>query len=302
MSIFESYYLIHDVDAFTDHKIIKLRMKFGLEGYGLYWAILEMLFCADGYILPCDEDGLNAIAFHTQCGGNADAMLKQYVSYATEIGLFEMDENGKTFWSPSLIRRMQRLDEQAEKRSIDARNAANVRWKKESEKLESTDNTASNATAMRPQCEGNATGDATAMRNHANKIREDKIREDKTIYPSFDDFWSIYPKKVGKKAALKAWEKLRPSKELQERIISAVEQQKKSEQWTTENGRFIPNPATWINQGRWDDELAMPKGNGRASKGTARTSNRGNYEGADTFVDYNAAFGLQYPKIREEKS
>ncbi len=118
----------------------------------------------------------------------------------------------------------------------------------------------------------------------------------------FESFWEVYPRKVGKKATLKAWERLRPSKELQERIINAVEQQKKSEQWTTENGRYIPNPATWINQGRWDDELAMPKGNSRASKGTARTSNRGNYEGADTFVDYNAAFGLQYPKIREDKS
>ncbi len=39
----------------------------------------------------------------------------------------------------------------------------------------------------------------------------------------------------------------------------------------------------------------------RASKGATRTSNRGNYEGSDTFVDYNAAFGLQYPKIRGDE-
>lgn len=30
--------------------------------------------------------------------------------------------------------------------------------------------------------------------------------------------------------------------------------QKKSEQWTKSNGQFIPNPLTWINQGRWDNE------------------------------------------------
>lgn len=77
----------------------------------------------------------------------------------------------------------------------------------------------------------------------------------------FDQFWSSYPKKVGKQAALKAWKKLRPNKDLHSKIMVAVESQKKSEQWKTENGRYIPNPTTWLNQGRWDDEL--PKGNGR---------------------------------------
>lgn len=87
--------------------------------------------------------------------------------------------------------------------------------------------------------------------------------EEKTDYQQdrFDQFWSSYPKKVGKQAALKAWKKLRPNKDLYSKIMAAVESQKKSDQWKTENGRYIPNPTTWLNQGRWDDEL--PKGNGR---------------------------------------
>ena len=40
-----------------------------------------------------------------------------------------------------------------------------------------------------------------------------------------------------------------------ETLLSAVEKQKKSEQWTKNDGQFIPNPSTWLNQGRWDDEL-----------------------------------------------
>ncbi len=38
---------------------------------------------------------------------------------------------------------------------------------------------------------------------------------------------------------------------------TAIEVQKQSEQWTKDNGRFIPNPATWLNQGRWEDELPV---------------------------------------------
>lgn len=70
----------------------------------------------------------------------------------------------------------------------------------------------------------------------------------------FADFWAAYPKKVGKAACLKAWKKLKPDTELFDRIMATLSQQKASEQWSREGGRFIPNPLTWINQGRWDDE------------------------------------------------
>lgn len=72
----------------------------------------------------------------------------------------------------------------------------------------------------------------------------------------FAEFWSAYPKKVGKKAALTSWRRLKPDAALFERIMHAVINAKRSEQWIREGGRYIPNPATWINQGRWDDELA----------------------------------------------
>ena len=74
----------------------------------------------------------------------------------------------------------------------------------------------------------------------------------------FGEFWSAYPKKVGKKAALTAWKRLKPNAFLFERIMKAVTTAKNSEQWKREGGRFIPNPSTWINQGRWDDEPLPP--------------------------------------------
>ena len=70
----------------------------------------------------------------------------------------------------------------------------------------------------------------------------------------FDRFWKAYPLKKAKQAALKAWKKINPDKQLAETIIAAVEKQKRWEDWTRDNGQYIPHPATWLNQGRWEDE------------------------------------------------
>lgn len=70
----------------------------------------------------------------------------------------------------------------------------------------------------------------------------------------FDAFWNAYPKKIGKGAAEKAFKKIKPSGDLLQRMLSAVEVQKQSDQWRRDNGQYIPNPATWLNQTRWEDE------------------------------------------------
>lgn len=70
---------------------------------------------------------------------------------------------------------------------------------------------------------------------------------------AFDRFWAAYPKKVGKGAARKSFAKVKVPLE---QILAAVERQKRSDQWTRENGRYIPNPATWLNQCRWEDDLS----------------------------------------------
>ena len=84
---------------------------------------------------------------------------------------------------------------------------------------------------------------------------------------AFERFWEAYPKKVGKVAARKAWEKIyggpmRSSAPAVDAVVEALERQTRSEQWTKEGGRYIPNPATWLNQGRWEDELEPARGNG----------------------------------------
>lgn len=72
----------------------------------------------------------------------------------------------------------------------------------------------------------------------------------------FERFWKSYPRRVGKKAAEKAL-----TKALRETSIEAIEQaiDRQTPLWA--DPKFIPHPATWLNQGRWADDLpeAAPK-------------------------------------------
>jgi len=72
----------------------------------------------------------------------------------------------------------------------------------------------------------------------------------------FETFWTHYPKKVGKKEACKAWGKVKDKPALSI-ILEALIRSKGSDQWLKDNGQFIPNPSTWLNQGRWDDVLTV---------------------------------------------
>lgn len=87
----------------------------------------------------------------------------------------------------------------------------------------------------------------------------------------FDKFWQAYPKKVSKKQAQKSWKKINPSLELFEKILKALEMVKQTEQWKKDNGKFIPYPATWLNQERWTDEIKMMQDNKMAIKEEQKT-------------------------------
>ncbi len=75
--------------------------------------------------------------------------------------------------------------------------------------------------------------------------------------PGFAEFWELYPRKVGKGAARKAWERARKrcngSRDLLTLCQEALPKHLRSEQWTRDGGQFVPHPATWLNQDRWED-------------------------------------------------
>ncbi len=129
----EAYYFSHDANARNDEKTVALRMKHNWTGYGLYWAIIEKLRESTEYKLSTDY---NLISFDLR----ADVALIK--SIVTEFDLFVITKDGKSFYSESLLRRMEKKEEKSKK----ARESAMKRWGKNE----------SNAKAMRTHSDGNA--------------------------------------------------------------------------------------------------------------------------------------------------
>lgn len=101
----------------------------------------------------------------------------------------------------------------------------------------------------------------------------------------FDRFWEEYPNKTGKQAARTAWRKIKPSEKLTCQMIDKLREMKKTAQWTREGGRFVPNPATWLNQGRWEDEAprdqAQAAPSGVSPRAATPKERYGNFNPAD---------------------
>jgi len=87
------------------------------------------------------------------------------------------------------------------------------------------------------------------------------IRTKEKKYTSeFLSFWKAFPRKVGKDAAWKAWQKRNGDLPSLENLLTILEQHKQSSQW--QDKKYIPHPVIWLNQGRWKDESEETKGGG----------------------------------------
>lgn len=106
--------------------------------------------------------------------------------------------------------------------------------------------------------DGNHVTVGTKPRYHELEVLEPEDSEQESPQPptgdGFDVFWAAYPKKVGKKTVQSWWERHKPTGELQAEMMAALVWQCTSPGWIKSNGQYIPNPMTWLNQGRWEDE------------------------------------------------
>lgn len=75
---------------------------------------------------------------------------------------------------------------------------------------------------------------------------------DKAPVVTFEEFWAIYPRRVAKRDAIKAWAKLDKDQQLAA-LIGLADWRKV---WIAKGEmEFVPYPATWLNGWRWEDEL-----------------------------------------------
>lgn len=91
--------------------------------------------------------------------------------------------------------------------------------------------------------------------DHSQESDRPRARRRKQVEYSveFQTFWTAYPNKTGKGEAARVWERDKPPLPA---ILSALFWQAKSHNWTKEGGKFVPLPATYLNQRRWEDSPA----------------------------------------------
>ncbi len=98
---------------------------------------------------------------------------------------------------------------------------------------------------------------AISSRHHvdAPETEREKRREEADGRArAFKTFYDAYPKKRSPADAEKAFAKVGVPVET---LLTAIEQQKRSEDWQKEGGRYIPYPATWLNQRQWENSLTV---------------------------------------------
>lgn len=115
-------YFSHDVGAFSDPKMRKLRSKYGMEGYGIFWALVESLRREDSLMLDYDDEYLESLGFDFR----TDINMREFVDDCIRWSLFATEDN--SFFSETLIRRCEEANEKNAELSKKRRDAVNRRW------------------------------------------------------------------------------------------------------------------------------------------------------------------------------
>ena len=97
----DAYYFSHDSNARNDQRLMKVRMKYGMEGYGIYFGIIEILREQAEYTLAFND--LESISFDLRVD------LEKIEDVVSNYDLFVIDGHSM-FYSKSLKKRMEKLD------------------------------------------------------------------------------------------------------------------------------------------------------------------------------------------------
>ena len=120
----DAYYFSHDANARRDPKIMSMTCDYGMEGYGLYWVIIEILREQDGYVLKKDKNLYKLLSRET---GIDPEKIENFIGKCCDEDEYDLlVDDGESIYSISLLTRMQKADAIRVKRKI----AADKRWAK----------------------------------------------------------------------------------------------------------------------------------------------------------------------------
>jgi hypothetical protein len=130
----------------------------------------------------------------------------------------------------------------------------------------------------KPDTENPESGKPATTKYYLSKERTkgEQKPEEQTTDSEFESFYSSYPRKVAKPQAKKAWSK---NKCVLAEVLPALEQHKK----TWKDPQFVPYPATWLNQRRWEDETNVKQESSVFTKQESPVETIKNNEWVDDF-------------------
>lgn len=93
----------HDINARHDVKIVAMREKYGIAGYGAWWMLVEILRETEGYKLPIREIPLLRYSLgFPEIEAFIDDCINVY---------YLLESDGEYVWSKSLMKRMEAYEE-----------------------------------------------------------------------------------------------------------------------------------------------------------------------------------------------
>lgn len=125
------FWFKHDSNARNDIKIQALRHDFGVEGYGMFFMIIEIMRESDNNKLPYNKK-FSMVGIARDLGVEVGLLSAFIESCINDYELFVCD--GEYFWSESLNHRLHEHEIAKEKRRIDG--AKGGRPKKQTEQIE----------------------------------------------------------------------------------------------------------------------------------------------------------------------
>ena len=109
-------------------------------------------------------------------------------------------------------------------------------------------------TESTPEANGKQTASEKEVEEEEEKEVEIEVENEcYTREEGFASFWEAYPRKEGRQKALEAFSSVDAPLDI---LLSALAAQKKSKQWQKDDGAFIPMPANWLKDRRWEDAPA----------------------------------------------
>lgn len=220
----DAFYFPHFANARHDRKLKRVQKELGLEGYAIYFQLLEVLREQLDYKYPFSDVDLLADEM-----GTSEPKVKAVIA---NYDLFTLDEENNFF----SIKQLYYLQPYIEKTQR-ARLAAQKRW----------DNVNDNANAMQMHSKCNA----DAMQIKESKGKEKKVKESKVniIDSEFEEWWIAYDYKKSKEKANTSWNTL--TQQEKNIALSCVLEYVKS----TPDKSYRKHPTTYLNQKCFNDEI-----------------------------------------------